>query len=99
MLSNNENKCTVSNPIIKHTEECGGGRSIFINTFNYKVILVENINIYESDIPLYVNKFGESIDGNTSNKTYKLNKGEIKKALEIFINYSWTNNNFVIAVP
>ena len=81
------------NPIIEHNEECGGGRSIFINTFNYKVVLVENNNrVYESDIPLYVNKFGESIENNTTNKTIKLNKEEIKNALRIFINFSWTNN-------
>ena len=91
-----ENICKVNSPIIKHNEECGGGRSIFINTFNYKVILVEKNNIYNIDIPLYVNKFGESIESNTTNKTYKLNKEEINKALEIFINYSWTNNNYAI---
>ena len=94
-----DNICKVNNPIIKHNEDCGGGRSIFINTYNYKVILVENNNIYDSDIPLYVNKFGESIESNTTNKTYKLNREEINKALEVFINYSWTNNNYIIAQP
>ena len=62
--------------------------------------MVENNNrVYESDIPLYVNKFGESIESNTTNKTYKLNREEINKALDVFINYSWTNNNYIIAQP
>ena len=88
-----KNKCRAMNPIIEHNEKCGGGRSIFINTFNYTVVLVENNNrVYKSDIHLYVNKFGESIENNTTNKTIKLNKEEIKNALRIFINFSWTNN-------
>ena len=44
------------------------------------------------DIPFYVNKFGESIEGNTTSKDIKLNEEEINKALQIFIDYSWTNH-------
>lgn len=86
-------KCKDLFPIFKHNEECGGGRSIFINTYNYKVNLIDNINnIYESDISLYTNKFGENPDNRTTSKTIKLNQEEIKKSLDKFINFSWTNH-------
>ena len=87
-----ENRCAIYKPITKHNKECGGGRSIFINTFNYKVVLCVDNNSLEMDIPFYVNKFGESIEGNTTSKDIKLNEEEINKALQIFIDYSWTNH-------
>ena len=83
--------CKVKKPIIEHNEECGGGRSIFINTSNYKATLVYKSIIYQMDIPFYANKFGECIDNNITGKDIKLNEEEIKKAIKIFINYSWTN--------
>ena len=83
--------CYVMNPIVEHNDECGGGRNIFINTVNYKAVLMDNKYICEIDIPFYVNKFGECIDSNATTKDIKLNEEEIKKALKTFINYTWTN--------
>ena len=85
-------QCINSNPAINHNEKCGGGRSIYISTYNYKIVLVDDDNIYETDIPFYVNKFGEGIEENITPKDIKLNKEEMMNTLNIFINYSWTNN-------
>jgi hypothetical protein len=82
--------CAVYNPIVEHNIRCGGGRSIFINTANYKVVLIDNKYINELDIPFYVNKFGESNDSNVTTKEIKLNEDEINKALKIFVNFSKT---------
>jgi hypothetical protein len=82
--------CAVYNPVIEHNLRCGGGRSIFINTANYKVVLIDNKYINELDIPFYVNKFGESNDSNVTTKEIKLNEDEINKALKIFVNFSKT---------
>ena len=85
-------QCIVPNPIFEHSEKCGGGRSIFISTNDYKIVLVDCYYIYETDIPFYVNKFGESIKDKFTSKDIKLNREEIINTLQIFINYSWTNN-------
>ena len=68
--------CAVYNPVFEHNMRCGGGRSIFINTGNYKVVMVDNKGPNELDIPFYVNKFGESIDSNVTTKEIKLNEDE-----------------------
>lgn len=80
--------CAVYNPVFEHNMRCGGGRSIFINTGNYKVVMVDNKGPNELDIPFYVNKFGESIDSNVTTKEIKLNEDEMNKALAIFVNFS-----------
>ena len=92
LCNQKESKCTIPFPLIEHNTKCGGGRSIYINTFNYKAVLVDyNNEKYELDIPFYSNKFGEIVDDYTTSKDIKLNKDEIYNALKIFINYSWTN--------
>ncbi len=85
------NQCKGS--LYLHNQECGKQRSIFISTYNYKIVLMSFSDKIEKDIPLYVNKFGESIDNNnvTSNDI-RLNEEEIKVALKTFINYSLINN-------
>jgi len=82
--------CAVYKPIVEHNLRCGGGRSIFIDTANYKVVLIDNKFINELDIPFYVNKFGESNDSNVTTKEIKLNEDEVNKALKIFVNFSRT---------
>ena len=90
-----ENMCHDLNLIMKHNEECGGGRSIYLNNLNYKIVLIDKNSKFEVDIPFYVNKFGESIDSNVTSKDIILNEEEIKKALKLFINYSWTNISLI----
>jgi hypothetical protein len=86
------NKCKGSDLLFDHNRECGMGRSIYINTYNYKIVLMDYIDKIEKDIPFYVNKFGESVDNIVTTKDIKLNEDEIKIALKTFINYSWINN-------
>jgi hypothetical protein len=83
------NKCKGLDLLFNHNKECGMGRSIYINTYNYKIVLMDYKDKIEKDIPFYVNKFGESVDDIVTTKDIILNEDEIKIALKTFINYSW----------
>ena len=58
---------------------------------NYSTIIFDSDSYkYNLDIPLYVNKFGESVDSQNSTKDIELNEEEeINKALYIFTNKTW----------
>ena len=88
-----EDICGYFDLFLDHNDECGGGRSIYISSDNYKIMLMNDEGFLEMEIPLYVNKFGESIDGYITSKDIILNEEEIKMAFKSFINYSWINKH------
>ena len=77
---------------IIHSILCGGGRTAYLQTFNFNVLFhsVES-NFIKKFEPLYVNEFGEGSNSTTIGKEFKLNKERVSKAIKIFIENSFSN--------
>ena len=77
---------------IIHSILCGGGRTAYLQTFNFNVLFhsVES-NYIKKFEPLYVNEFGEGSNSTTIGKEFKLNKERVSKAIKIFIENSFSN--------
>ena len=84
--------CDSKDHLPDHNNECGGGNSIYMDSMNYSTIIFDkDCDKFNLDIPLYINKFGESVDSKIINKEIKLNEEDhINKALNIFSNNTWT---------
>ena len=80
---------------IAHTKICGGGRTAFLQSEDCSVLFVSNKAVFRKFVPLYVNEFGEGIGKKTFGKEYKLNKEEVKKALKMFTEYSYSNAEII----
>ena len=74
-----------------HIKKCGGGRSIFLLTSNYDIIIIDEEEEKKKQIPLYLNKFGERLNGSYTSKEFKLSNDEVQKACKTFINNSNLN--------
>ena len=84
--------CDSKEHLFDHNVECCGGNGIYLDSMSYSIIIVDrDSDRYKLDIPFYINKFGESVDHKMISREIKMNeKEEINKALNIFINHTWT---------
>ena len=80
---------------IAHTKICGGGRSAFLQNDDCSVLFISNKAVFKKFVPLYLNEFGEGISKETFGKEFKLNKEEVKKALKMFTEYSYSNAEII----
>ena len=80
---------------IAHTKICGGGRTAFLQSEDCSVLFVSNKAVFRKFVPLYVNEFGEGINKKVFGKEYKLNKEEVKRALKMFTEYSYSNAEII----
>ena len=78
-----------------HTKICGGGRSAFLQTDDCSVLFVSYKVVFRKFVPLYVNEFGEGVNKRTFGKEFKLSQEEVKKALKMFTEYSYTNAEII----
>ena len=78
-----------------HTRICGGGRSAFLQTEDCSVLFVSHRAVFRKFVPLYVNEFGEGVNKRTFGKEFKLSQEEVKKALKMFTEYSYTNAQII----
>ena len=74
-----------------HTILCGGGRSAYLQSKDCSVLFISSNCVYIKSYPLYLNEFGEAITKMNFGKEFKLNKDEVKKALKMFSEYSYSN--------
>ena len=74
-----------------HCKVCGGGRTAYLQSHDCSVLFISNKAVFRKCVPLYVNEFGEGINKRSFGKEYKLNKEEVKKALKMFTEYSYSN--------
>ena len=79
-----------------HTIICGGGRSAFLQSDNGSVLFITRKAVFRKFLPLYVNEFGEGINKKQFGKEFKLNKEEVKNALKMFTEYSYTNAEIIV---
>ena len=80
---------------IGHCKVCGGGRSAFLQSDDCSVLFISNKAVFRKFVPLYVNEFGEGINKRVFGKEYKLNMEEVKKALKMFTEYSYSNAEII----
>ena len=80
---------------VAHCKICGGGRSAFLQSADCSVLFVSYKAVFRKFVPLYVNEFGEGINKRVFGKEYKLNKEEVKKALKMFTEYSYSNAEII----
>ena len=80
---------------IAHCKICGGGRTAYLQSDDCSVLFISNKAVFRKFIPLYVNEFGEGISKANFGKEFKLNKEEVKKALKMFTEYSYSNAEII----
>ena len=77
---------------IFHAIICGGGRTVYMQTFDYSILFVSDNNIISKKFePLYVNEFGEGCTTGIIGKEFKLNKERVIKTLKLFTENSFSN--------
>ena len=80
---------------IGHCKVCGGGRTAYLQSDDCSVLFISNKAVFRKFVPLYVNEFGEGINKRVFGKEYKLNMEEVKKALKMFTEYSYSNAEII----
>ena len=66
----------------KHVLECGGGSGAFLNLKDFHVSFVQQGHFSKERIPLYLDKYGEPINGTSINNKFKLNEKQLQKAMQ-----------------
>ena len=62
--------------------ECGGGSGAFLNLKDFHVSFVQQGHFSKERIPLYLDKYGEPINGTSINNKFKLNEKQLQKAMQ-----------------
>ena len=85
--------------LIEHNKKCGGGTGLYIgNTTSEIIYLLKNQLIF-SGIHVYLNSFGEFINEHYLNDNYILNKIELNKGIQNFIDISFRKKGVIIDNP
>ena len=75
--------------LVWHSKKCMGGNSIFISGKNTEIVYLYKRRFYISGIFVYLNSFGESINGSDLNENYMLNNKEFEKSIKKFIDLTY----------
>ena len=75
--------------LIYHSIKCSGGNSLFLNIRDCAIEYVLKRRIIDSKIVVYMNDFGETMKDNYLSDEYKLNRDELKKAIQKFIDMTY----------
>ena len=82
--------------LIDHSKKCSGGNSIFISNKNSEIIYILKRRIISSGIFVYLNSFGECVNEDYTNESYILNKVELEKAIQMYIDMTFRKKKFKI---
>ena len=80
--------------LIAHSKICGGGNILLISNTTSEIVYVLKSQFNNSKIYVYLNSFGEYIKDYYLNYNYILNKVELKKAIQKFIDMSFRKKGF-----
>ena len=72
-----------------HSKKCGGGNVLFISNINSQIIYLLKDYFINSGIYVYLNSFGEYIKDYYQNDNYVLNKVELEKGIQLFIDMTF----------
>ena len=88
-LINDEAKNKKEVSLIYHSKKCCGGNGLFLNIRMCEIEYVLKRKIIGSNIFVYVNDFGETMKVFNLSDEYKLNKDELKKAIQKYIDMTY----------
>ena len=95
ICENNNNCITELKPgkrdisLFAHSKKCGGGINLFISNTNSQIIYLLKKYFINSGIYVYLNDFGEYIKDYYFNDNYILNKVELEKGIQNFIDMTF----------
>ena len=75
--------------LIEHSKKCGGGNSIFLEGKTSEIVFLFKRRLINSGIHVYLNSFGEFMNDYDFKNNYILNKVELDKSIQIFIDMSF----------
>ena len=75
--------------LIEHSKKCGGGNSIFLEGKTSEIVFLFKRRFFNSGIHVYLNSFGEFMNDYVFKNNYILNKVELDKSIQIFIDMSF----------
>ena len=76
--------------LIYHSIKCSGNNGIFLNIHNVQIVYILDRKMINSGIYIYLNNFGEHMkDRYYLNDDYVLNKNELKKAINKYIDLTF----------
>ena len=75
--------------LIAHSKKCSGGNSLFIEGKTSEIIYILKRRLISSGIHVYLNSFGEYMNFNDFNNNYILNRIELDRSIQIFIDISF----------
>ena len=82
--------------LIEHSKICGGGISFFISGKTSEIVYLHKRQFNNSGIYVYLNSFGEYITNSELNNNYILNKIELNKSIQIFIDVAYRKKGFKV---
>ena len=93
----NSRNCTIENgtkkgkeySTIYHSIKCSGGNGLFLDVKNTEIVYILKRRIINSNICIYLNSFGETLKDKYLNDEYKLNKEELNKGINKFIDMTF----------
>ena len=81
---------------IYHSIKCCGGNGLFLDTSDAEIIYILKRRFFNSKIFIYLNNFGDVLKDKYLKDEYKLNKEELKKGINKFIDLSYRKKGFKI---
>ena len=72
-----------------HSIKCFGDNGIFLNTYNDEIVYILDRRFIPSGIYIYLNNFGEPMKGSYISDEYVLNKIELNKAINKYIDLTF----------
>ena len=75
--------------LIHHSKKCCGGNGIFLNISNAEIVYILKRKIIDSKIYVYMNNFGEPMKSGYLYDVYLLNRNELQKGINQFIDLTY----------
>ena len=84
--------------LITHSKDCTGDNSIFISNTNSEIVFLLKRKFVMSGIFVYLNSFGEYVKNDYLNDNYVLNKIELDKSIQKFIDMTYRKKGIKIHI-
>ena len=82
--------------LIEHSKICGGGNILFISNKDSEIIYLLKRKFINSGIFVYINSYGEYVNNYYLNDNYILNKLELEKSIQIFLDLTYRKQTNII---
>ena len=82
--------------IIYHSKKCCGGNGLFLDISNAEIVYILKRRIINSNIFIYLNEYGDTINYKSLTEDYKLNKNELNSGITKYLDMTFRNNKIKI---